>query len=49
VSSYDALGIILDTDPRKATKTGAAKPLEETERITNAESEPGPAGEETGQ
>ena len=27
----DALGIILDTDPRKATKTGASKPIEEAE------------------
>ena len=26
----DALGIVLDTDPRKATKTGAAKPIEES-------------------
>ncbi len=27
----DALGIVLDTDPRKATKTGAAKPIEDKE------------------
>jgi capsid protein len=25
-AELDALGIVLDTDPRKATKTGAAKP-----------------------
>jgi len=28
-SLLDELGIVLDTDPRKATKTGAAKPLME--------------------
>ena len=28
-AALDALGIVLDTDPRKATKTGAAKPLME--------------------
>ena len=27
----DALGIVLDTDPRKATKTGAAKPADENQ------------------
>jgi lambda family phage portal protein len=31
----DALGIILDTDPRKSTKTGAAKPLNETDPVTD--------------
>ncbi len=25
-AALDALGIVLDTDPRKATRTGAAKP-----------------------
>jgi capsid protein len=29
-TELDALGIVLDTDRRKATKTGAAKPMEET-------------------
>jgi capsid protein len=29
-AELDALGIVLDTGPRKATKTGAAKPMEET-------------------
>jgi capsid protein len=28
-AELDALGIVLDTDPRKATKTGAAKPIME--------------------
>jgi phage terminase large subunit GpA-like protein len=28
-TELDALGIVLDTDPRKATKTGAAKPIME--------------------
>lgn len=27
-AALDALGIVLDTDPRKATRTGAAKPME---------------------
>jgi lambda family phage portal protein len=30
-AELDALGIVLDTDPRKVTKTGAAKPLEENQ------------------
>ncbi|MDG4575430.1 MAG: phage portal protein [Defluviicoccus sp.] len=30
-AELDGLGIVLDTDPRKATKTGAPKPLEEAE------------------
>ena len=30
-AELDALGIVLDTDPRKATKTGAAKPVEESQ------------------
>jgi lambda family phage portal protein len=30
-AELDALGIVLDTDPRKATKTGAAKPIEDKE------------------
>jgi capsid protein len=28
-AELDALGIVLDTDPRRATKTGAPKPAEE--------------------
>jgi capsid protein len=28
-AELDVLGIVLDTDPRKATKSGAAKPVEE--------------------
>ena len=28
-TQLDHLGIVLDTDPRKATKTGAAKPVDE--------------------
>ncbi|MCW5700352.1 MAG: hypothetical protein KIT00_10980 [Rhodospirillales bacterium] len=28
-AQLDDLGIVLDTDPRKATKTGAAKPMME--------------------
>jgi capsid protein len=30
-AELDPLGIILDTDPRKATRTGAAKPLDDTD------------------
>ncbi len=30
-AELDALGLVLDTDPRKATKTGAPKPIEEAE------------------
>ncbi len=30
-AELDSLGIVLDTDPRKATKTGAPKPIEEAE------------------
>ena len=30
-AELDALGIVLDTDPRKATKTGAAKPVDENQ------------------
>src|SRR5512147_3232555 len=30
-AELDALDIVLDTDPRKATKTGAAKPIEDKE------------------
>jgi capsid protein len=30
-TELDALGIMLDTYPRKATKTGAAKPVEENQ------------------
>ncbi len=30
-AELDGLGIVLDTDPRKATKTGAPKPIEEAE------------------
>lgn len=30
-AELDTLGLVLDTDPRKATKTGAPKPIEEAE------------------
>ena len=30
-AEFDALGIVLDTDSRKATKTGAAKPVDENQ------------------
>ncbi|HYN39672.1 MAG TPA: phage portal protein [Rhodospirillales bacterium] len=34
-TELDALGIVLDTDPRKATKTGAAKPVEQIPEVTD--------------
>ena len=36
-AELDALGIVLDTDPRKATKTGAAKPVEENQSASAIE------------
>ena len=32
-AELDSLGIVLDTDPRKAIKTGAAKPTNEDEQL----------------
>ena len=34
-AELDALGVVLDTDPRKATKTGAAKPVDENTTVND--------------